>query len=212
MIDYLRGRVTRVAHDHVVVEVQGIGYRVFCANPGDFRGREQEETIVYIHHHVREDAVQLFGFATREEQSIFRLLIEVSGIGPRIALGAMSGTRPESLVSAILNEDVAYLTRLPGIGRKTAQRLLFELKDRLKDESWTGAFADGRAPVPAGGPADAGETGPTAAWREAKEALLALGFTEAEIASALPAAQAETGEDAGAEALTKAALKRLYRR
>ena len=209
MIDYLRGRVSRVAHDHVVVEVNGIGYRVFCANPGDFRGRDGEETIVYIHHHVREDAIQLFGFATREEQSLFRLLIEVSGIGPRIALGALSGTRPEALVSAILNDDVQSLTRLPGIGRKTAQRLLLELKDKLKDEGWTGAWTHDRAAAdPA---ADAG-TGRAGALREAKEALLSLGFTEAEIASALPAAQAETGEDAGAAALTKAALKRLVRR
>lgn len=208
MIDYLRGQVARVEPDHVVVEVQGIGYRVFCANPHDFRKSEGRETVIYIHHHVREDAIQLFGFASREEQSVFRLLLEVSGIGPRIALGILSGGRPEALVAAIRNEDAAYLTRLPGIGKKTAQRLLLELKDKVKDESWEGFGPDWRAAVPAEEPAD--EASGTA-WREAKEALAALGFTESEIAAALPAARAEAGEAGGAEALMRAALKRLYR-
>lgn len=207
MIDYLRGRVTRAEQDYIVVEVQGIGYRVFCANPFAFRENEQE-TIVYIHHHVREDAVQLFGFASREEQSVFRLLLEVSGIGPRIALGVLSGGRPEALVAAIHREDLAYLTRLPGIGKKTAQRMLLELKDKLKDDGWAALSDDWRATDREASPQDAGQS---AAWREAKEALTALGFTEGEIAAALPAAQEEAGEGAGAEALMKAALKRLYR-
>ena len=207
MIDYLRGRVTRVEMDYIVVEVQGIGYRVFCANPFAFRESEQE-TIVYIHHHVREDAVQLFGFASREEQSVFRLLLEVSGIGPRIALGVLAGGRPEALVAAIHREDLGYLTRLPGIGKKTAQRMLLELKDKLKDDGWAALPADWREPNREPAPQDAGQS---AAWREAKEALAALGFTEGEIAAALPAAREEAGENAGAEALMKAALKRLYR-
>lgn len=207
MIDYLRGQVVRVEPDHVIVEVQGIGYRIFCANPQAFREGEKKETTVYIHHHVREDAIQLFGFSSREEQSMFRLLLEVSGIGPRIALGVLSGGRPEALVAAIQSENLGYLTKLPGIGKKTAQRMLLELKDKLNGVAWAGAD-EGPEPVFAGAPADREGS---AAWREAKDALSALGFTESEIAAALPAAREEAGEEADTEALMKAALKRLYR-
>lgn len=208
MIDYLRGQIARIEPDHVVVDVGGVGYRVFCANPYAFRDAGEKETTVYIHHHVREDAIQLFGFASREEQSAFRLLLEVSGIGPRVALGALSGGRPEALVAAIVNEDIAYLTRLPGIGKKTAQRMLLDLKDKVKDVAWGDAPEERRS-----GPAAVAVSpvGQPSAWQEVKEALSALGFTEGEIASVLPGAREEAGENAGTDALMKAALKRLYR-
>lgn len=212
MIDYLRGRIVRVEADFVIVDVQGIGYRVFCANPYAFRVEEERETTVYTHYHVREDAIQLFGFASREEQSVFRLLLDVSGIGPRVALGVMSGGRPDALVAAIRQEDLAYLTRLPGVGKKTAQRMVLDLKDKLKSDAWADLGDDGKAGVTASAAGvESGSGDGTGPWQEAKEALVALGFTDSEIAAVQQEAQAEAGAEAGAEALMKAALQRLYR-
>jgi len=164
--------------------------------------------------------VQLFGFATREEQALFRRLLEVTGIGPRVALGVLSGGTPERIAAAIRSEDTAFLARLPGIGKKTAQRIVLDLKDKLDDigapyPAGYAAAEDGAAP-PAGpdggaaGPAAAGG-GPAAAWGEAKEALLSLGYTEAEVDRVRRGVLAEAGEGAGADRLVKLALKALYR-
>lgn len=130
MIDFLRGKVVHLEEDFIVLDVNGVGYRLFCANPYLFSGRE-EEVVVYVHHHVREDAIQLFGFLTREEQRLFRRLLDVSGIGPRVALGVMSGSDPATVVAAIRQENLSVLTKLPGIGKKTAQRMVLDLKDKL---------------------------------------------------------------------------------
>src|SRR5690606_1770683 len=92
MIDFLRGKVAHREPEYVVLDVHGVGYRVFCPNP--YALADEGETTLYIHHHVREDAILLFGFPTREEQSLFRKLLEVSGIGPKVALGILSGGRP----------------------------------------------------------------------------------------------------------------------
>lgn len=212
MIDYLRGSVVRVEPDFIVVDVHGIGYRVFCANPYAFRA-EERETVVYTHYHVREDAIQLFGFASREEQSAFRLLLDVSGIGPRVALGVLSGGSPDALVAAIRREDLSYLTRLPGVGKKTAQRMVLELKDKLKGDAWAGFGEDGAQGVTPHSSAtgDAGGE-PSGPWQEAKEALAALGFTDGEIAAVQQDVLSEAGAEAGAEVLMKAALQRLYKR
>ncbi|HZG77016.1 MAG TPA: Holliday junction branch migration protein RuvA, partial [Paenibacillus sp.] len=131
MIDFLRGKPVFVDADFVVLDVRDVGYRVFCPNPYAFAGKADQTVTLFIHHHVREDAVQLFGFATREEQSLFRKLLDVTGIGPRVAVGVLSGGAPERIVAAIQSDDLAFLTRLPGIGKKTAQRIVLDLKDKL---------------------------------------------------------------------------------
>ena len=209
MIDYLRGQVQHIEADHIVMDVQGVGYRVFCANPYGFQGCGEASKVVYIHHHVREDAILLFGFNDREEQALFRKLLDVSGIGPRVALGILSGGRPEALIAAVQNEDLAYLTRLPGIGKKTAQRIVLDLKDKL---GVTGLVVKGgeagSLPPSAGGGmgADSLES-----LRSAKEALMALGFSEVEIAKVWPTVKAAMKPDDSVDIVMKAALQQLYK-
>ncbi|WP_127589017.1 Holliday junction branch migration protein RuvA [Paenibacillus koleovorans] len=210
MIDFLRGKVVHRETEYVVLDVHGVGYRVFCPNPYAAGADKSDETTYYIHHHVREDAILLFGFPSREEQSLFRRLLEVSGIGPRVALGMLAAGRPEAIVAAVQQENYAFLTRLPGIGKKTAQRIVLDLKDKL-----------GAIPVPAGAisaaglgfgdaAAGAGSREGGTAWAEAKEALLALGYTEAEADRAWARVKPKAQEGDPAEVLTKLALQALY--
>ena len=135
---------------------------------------------IYTHHHVREDAVLLFGFATREEQAMFRKLLEVSGIGPRVALGILAGGKPETIAAAIQQENLVFLTKLPGIGKKTAQRMVLDLKDKL--DAIPGGFSFAAAGLELEGAfgKDADVPG-SENWREAREALAALGYTAAEL-------------------------------
>jgi len=206
MIDFLRGSVVVRDADSIVIDVNGVGYRVFCANPFAIRPGEREETTVFIHYHVREDAVQLFGFGTREEQDLFRKLIEVNGIGPRVALGILSGGNPAAVAAAIQREDLAFLTKLPGIGKKTAQRMVLDLKDKM------GAFPADPAPLQvAAGTEPAPQTADGSAWPGAKEALLALGYTEAEADRVGAMIRPSAPGDASVDQLLKLALKSLYR-
>jgi Holliday junction DNA helicase RuvA len=134
MIAHLRGRILRKGPQDVVLDVQGVGYlaaipvSTFCrlGNPGD-------DAALLVHTHVREDALQLYAFVTEAELAIFERLIAVSGIGPRVALSILSGIEPPNLVAALRDSDVARLTRVPGVGRKTAERLILELRDKVKD-------------------------------------------------------------------------------
>jgi Holliday junction DNA helicase RuvA len=209
MIDYLRGLITFIESDYIVIDVNGMGYRVFCANPYAFQGGSEAEKQVFIHYHVREDAILLFGFADRAEQSLFRKLLDVSGIGPRVALGILSGGRPEALIAAIYNEDLAYLTRLPGIGKKTAQRMILDLKDKL-DMSGIGLLGEMVHVAQTGsGSSRVGEG--TEALQSAKEGLLSLGFTEAEIAKVWTSVKATSQADDSVDAVMKTALQLLYK-
>lgn len=160
---------------------------------------------MYIHYHVREDAHLLFGFTSREEQSLFRLLLDVNGIGPKVAIGVLAGGRPEVIASAIRQENLAFLTKLPGIGKKTAQRMVLDLKDKLgalssADESSAVHGIEVAAAALAGG----------GAWAEAKAALLALGYTEAEADRAGQIVKPKLKGDETADAVTKLALQALY--
>ena len=138
MIDFLRGKVALRESDYAVLDVNGVGYRVFCPNPYALSHKENEDVTMFIHYHVREDAHLLFGFITRDEQSLFRLLLDVSGIGPKVALGILAaGGRPEAVILAISQENLAFLTKLPGIGKKTAQRIILDLKDKLGSVSFS---------------------------------------------------------------------------
>lgn len=209
MIDYLRGAIVHRETDYIAVDVHGIGYRVFCANPYGFGRGADGEQMVYIHHHVREDAILLYGFESREEQSLFRRLLEVSGIGPRVALGVLSGGRPEALVAAIQREDLAYLTRLPGIGKKTAQRMVLDLKDKLGAQGHLAhSLSDSGASADSGG-LDRDEAAQE--LRSAKEGLLSLGFSEAEIARVWPAVKSAMKAGDSADAMMKTALQQLYK-
>lgn len=210
MIDFLRGKPAFTDTDYVVLDVHGVGYRVFCANPYAIAARDKEELVLFIHYHVREDAVLLFGFETREEQALFRRLLDVSGIGPRVAIGILSAGRPDEVVGAIYQENVAFLMKLPGIGKKTAQRIILDLKDKLADlpMAVTAAAAAGQAAVKPGPRLPGSVPG---AWQEAKEALMALGYTEAETDRIWPQVQEKAQAGAPSDALVKLALQALFR-
>jgi len=204
MIDYLRGRVAHVESEYVVLDVRDVGYQVFTPNPYGL-ARSEEPVQLYTYHHVREDAMQLFGFTTRDEQALFRRLLEVSGIGPKVALGVLAGGRPENVVAAIQQENLAFLTKLPGIGKKTAQRMILDLKDKLGaiDSRWALASMIDLQPT------SAPETGGSS-WAAAREALAGLGYREAELDKAwLSMKDRITGEESP-DALIKIALQQLF--
>jgi len=212
MIDFLRGKPVAVDAEGIVLDVRDVGYRVYCANPYAFAGKVEQTVTLFIHYHVREDAVQLFGFATREEQALFRKLLDVTGIGPRVALGVLSGGTPERIVNAIQSDDLTFLTRLPGIGKKTAQRIVLDLKDKLEGVGvpiGLGALEAGFAGGEAAASSAAG-AGLPAAWREAKDALLALGYTDAETERAWRDVKGKAQPTDGADKLIKLALQSLY--
>lgn len=200
MIDFVRGLVAYIESDYAVIDVNGIGYQVYVSNPYALANKDSA-VMLYTHQHVREDAILLYGFPTREEQSLFRKLLEVSGIGPRVALGILAGGRPEAVVSAVQREDIAFLTKLPGIGKKTAQRIVLDLKDKL------GGFGEvlERAEVSAAATVDA-----VTPWQEAKEALMALGYREAETDRAWQLISGKVSEDDTVETLMKKALQALF--
>ena len=132
MIGFLRGRVIDKQPQRIVVDVQGVGYELSVPLSTYYEvGDEGSEVALRVHTHVREDALQLFGFLTALEQELFQKLIAVSGIGPKLALAVLSGIEARELVGAIQRADVARLTRTPGVGKKTAERIVLELKDRL---------------------------------------------------------------------------------
>ncbi|MUT67293.1 Holliday junction branch migration protein RuvA [Paenibacillus sp. NEAU-GSW1] len=212
MIDFLRGLVAHLESEYIVLEVRDVGYRVFTPNPYAFAGKEEAIT-VFIHHHVREDAVLLYGFETREEQALFRKLLEVSGIGPRVALGILAGGRPDAVIAAIHQENLAFLTKLPGIGKKTAQRMVLDLKDKLSGfVSDAGLLAAaGLAPSAPSSALSAGMQGTGTAWEEAREALASLGYTQAELDKAWASLQPSVTADETVDSLMKRALQQLFK-
>ena len=132
MIAHLSGTRLEKHVQRLIVDVGGVGYDVIVPLPTFYAAGEPGGRVALrIHTHVREDALQLFGFATALELTLFERLIPVSGIGPKVALSVLSGIEPPELVRAISSADVARLTRIPGVGKKTAERLVLEIKDRL---------------------------------------------------------------------------------
>ncbi len=131
MIGYVKGVITHVKEDAVFVDVHGVGYRVYMTEAALREVHEGKEATLFTYLNVREDALQLYGFLTEEEYDLFLLLISVSGIGPKVGMGMLSGMLPEDIRFAIASENVAVLVKLPGVGKKTAERLVLELKDKI---------------------------------------------------------------------------------
>lgn len=181
MIASVRGRVIARGADHLVVETGGVGYKVFVP-----RHPSGDEVHLHTHHVVREDAQLLFGFESREELALFEMLISVSGVGPKAALAILSVSRPVDVASAIAAGDATTLAKAPGVGKKTAERLIVDLRAKMGRV----AIGPDGADIPAGD--------------EAVTALRTLGYTLAEAQAALrgvpPAAKAST-EDRLAAAL-----------
>ena len=132
MIAFLRGRVVDKQPNRVTIDVQGVGYDVHVPLSTFYEiGDEGSDVALRVYTHVREDALQLYGFLTDLEKQLFERLIAISGIGPKVAIAVLSGIQPRELVAAVQRADAATLTGIPGIGKKTADRIVLELKDRL---------------------------------------------------------------------------------
>src|SRR5262249_53785879 len=134
VIAHLRGKLARKTPARIVVDVNGVGYEVFVPTTTFTALPESgSEVSIDIHTHVREDVIALYGFSTPRERSIFEKLMSISGIGPKLAVTILSGGSVEDLVGSIKRSDLARLTAIPGVGRKTAERIILELKDKLQD-------------------------------------------------------------------------------
>ena len=135
MIAYIKGKLDTKTNTFVIIDVQGIGYKVFMpSNSIDDIGEIGEEIKVYTYYYVREDNISLYGFSTNEELRMFELLISVSGIGAKSAIAMLSEINPSSFALAVITDDISKLVKIPGIGKKTAARIILELKDKLKTE------------------------------------------------------------------------------
>src|SRR5438445_8623619 len=133
MIAQLAGALAYKSPEHLVVDVQGVGYQVYVSLNAFYRLPEPGDPVcLLIHTHVRDDALQLYGFLEREEKDLFLLLTSVSGIGPRLALNILSGTPSHELEDALEAGDLVRLVAIPGVGKKTAERLVVELRDKIK--------------------------------------------------------------------------------
>ena len=149
MIAHLRGRVLRKSPQEVIVDVAGVGYRVAIPVSTFYRlGEEGTEVSLRVHTHVREDALALFGFLTAHEQDLFERLIQVAGVGPKLAVNILSGIEAAELAAALRGSDIARLTRVPGVGKKTAERLVVELKDKMPPVAAPGGGRGGRRRKP----------------------------------------------------------------
>jgi Holliday junction DNA helicase RuvA len=168
VIGRLRGQLVAKSPQEVLVDVGGVGYRVHVPLSTFYRVGDLGAAVsLLVHTHVRDDALQLFGFLTPDERMLFERLIAVSGVGPKLAINILSGIEVGELVAALRAGDIARLTRIPGIGRKTAERLVVELKDAMQKIA---------GPVVAEGPADGRQ-------EDLLAALVHLGYTRAEVES-----------------------------
>ena len=206
MISKLKGKVDERSKDSATIDVNGVGYLVRAsARTLAAIGGEGEACAVHVETVVREDAIELFGFATREERDCFRLLTSVQGVGPKAGLALLSALAPGEIAAAILAEDKSMLTRADGVGPKLAQRIASELKDKVAALGI--AIAAGKpsasvAALPGAAPA-------TDQAADAVSALVNLGYKRAEAVAATNKAVKRLGEDAGVQALIPEALREL---
>jgi Holliday junction DNA helicase RuvA len=200
VIAQLRGRLVSKDPGQVVVDVNGVGYQVFIPLSTYYHlPALQQEVFLRVYTHVREDAIHLYGFHTPEERATFELLTGVSGIGPRLASNILSGISVEEFIPAILEGDLARLKAIPGVGKKTAERLILELKDKVLEVPRTMPVVVGRRP--------SSEQDQTI--EDVVSALLNLGCSRKEASRAAEAAREALGSDADFEKLVKQALKNL---
>lgn len=201
MISYVKGELTEVFEDVIVLENNGIGYNIRV--PASVLAQLPpvgQSLKIYTYLYVKEDALNLFGFLTRDDLKVFKLLLNVSGIGPKGALAILSTVTPDNLRFAVLSEDVKTISAAPGIGAKTAKRLIIELKDKLKlDEVFESAVAKTEQ-------ANA-DNNSILAKNEAVEALVSLGYSSSEALKAV--SQIENTEEKDSEKILKEALKKL---
>jgi Holliday junction DNA helicase RuvA len=198
LIAFLHGRILEKQPNRLIVDVSGVGYDLAVPLSTFYGlGDAGSDISLRVHTHVREDAIALFGFATRLEQELFERLIGISGIGPKVALAVLSGIEPAELTRAIERADLARLTAIPGVGKKTAERIVLELKDRLPRAQ--------AAPLAVGGAIDAGSL-----RDDVLSALLNLGYHRPLAEKAVESA-VRTTPDGNFERTLKQALRELAR-
>lgn len=194
MFAYISGKVAFTAVNYVAVDVHGVGYQVFVPLRILNTLEKGSPVMFYIHTNVREDAFELFGFLSQEELHIFRSLLSVSGVGPKSALAVLDVLSCEELALAVVTGDDKAIAKAPGIGKKSAQRIILELKDKISNEQLVS--------MPTAAPAKGG------AFDEAQEALLALGFSPQEAQAALR----NVTEAMSVEDMIKAALAQAMKK
>ncbi|USS86810.1 Holliday junction branch migration protein RuvA [Fructilactobacillus cliffordii] len=171
MFEYLNGIVTSVTPQTIVIDVNGVGYLVYVANPYHFERSDQVPQKIYVHQNVTDSSQTLYGFATAADKQLFEQLLNVSGIGAKSALAIMAGNDNQGLITAIQTEDVQFLTKFPGIGKKTARQIILDLQDKLQTQ--TVSQPTMARPISATD---------NAQLADALSALQALGFKEKEVA------------------------------
>lgn len=200
MYSYIRGSLAEVDVDHVVLDVNGIGYNICIpANCQQYLSPLGEECKIHTYLYLREDAMMLYGFLTKDDLALFKQLITVSGIGPKGAIGILSALSADDLRFAILAGDVKAISKAPGIGAKTAQRVILELKDKMSlEEAFESKLESGKASV---------VTQNHQVKNDAVLALTALGYTSAESLKAV--AKVDITENMDVETVLKLALKHI---
>lgn len=202
MIAFLKGKLCYFQSETLIIEVGGIGFKVagcFSSSYSSSLPPLGEEITIYTYLYVREEEIQLFGFLNASQLQVFQQLLTVPGIGPKVALNIVSSIGAEDLAKAIIAENLPVLTNLPGVGKKTAQRLIIELKDKI---------LKGKAPQMHYSQHDAGGRA-ISGYYDAIEALLSLGYNSQEVAPYLIAARKELGEQAEVGQLVKFVLKKI---
>lgn len=201
MYAYIKGKLEARGNDYIILEAGGIGYKISTSlTTLEAAGQPGNDFKVFTYLYVREDAMSLFGFATQEELSTFELLLTVSGVGPKVALSLLSSVSPSKFALAVITDDTKTLTRAPGVGTKMAQRIILELKDKIKKEQLainTGTVVDV--------PAAAQESSKLS---EAVSALMVLGYSHIEASRAVASV---FSDDMDLESIIRNALKGLVR-
>lgn len=202
MISYIRGTLAEKNEDSVVVEAHGVGYQIFVPVPVLSELPPLGESVkIYTYFSVREDGMSLFGFLSRQDLAMFKQLIGINGIGPKSALGILSALRPDVLRMAVASGDAKTISRAPGVGPKTAQRIILDLKDKIRPEDVLAGGLEESLAVPEE------ISGVGQAGKEAVEALTALGYSAAEAAGAVK--KVKITEEMTAEDVLKGALRHL---
>ena len=200
MIAFVRGTAVDMTENSVIVETGGIGYEIYMTGTDLSQIHMGEEVKIHTYFNVREDAMQLYGFRSKDDLQMFKLLLGVNGVGPKAAVGVLAGITADELRFAILSDDVKTLSKAPGIGKKTAQKLILELKDKMKLED---AFEIKLAHEQEKAAAGLGEV--SDGRQEAVEALVALGYSSTDALRAVRKVTDVAPDDV--EVLLKAALK-----
>lgn len=200
MIGSLKGTVAQLEAEYCIVDTAGgVGYRVFMPSAHLAQLVLGKEVRIHVHTAVREDAILLYGFLSREYYDLFEILLTVSGVGPKMALGILSAIKPDAFYTAVSNKDVKMLVKLPGVGKKTAERMLLELKDKVSGSRESDDVVQ-----------EIAEAGGSGAVAEAIEALVSLGYNNSEIMPVLK--EIPDCASLSGEAILRQALKLFARR